>query len=89
MSSQIEDGSVGAYRRLRRAYDARGIAIGNLRVENQQLRDIEEKAQAFVATTTYWRQRVVSRPAFEALAFALLDERRRNGEAVEATGAAE
>jgi hypothetical protein len=40
--------------------------------ENQRLRDIEQKARAFVATTSYYRQTKDSQPEFEALAFALV-----------------
>jgi hypothetical protein len=44
-----------------------------LLAENQQLRNIENKARAFVATTSYYVQHSASRPEFEALAFALVD----------------
>lgn len=43
------------------------------RAEIQRLRDIVDKARAFVATTSYYVQHSASRPEFEALAFALLD----------------
>jgi hypothetical protein len=50
-------------------------ALDALVAENQQLRDIEDKARAFVATTSYYVQHSASRPEFEALAFALVDAR--------------
>jgi hypothetical protein len=55
-----------------RAQHVRAYAVPVTREEVEFLLDIAEAADAFVETTSYFRQLKASRPEFEALALALI-----------------